>query len=76
MNTVKNITEIEKKAIGNTLDWNKSLISRNLVRMEYSQYPDESETECHKRAMVAFAVFMAVLFVLSAAVVCLIRAKL
>ncbi|HEY3913460.1 MAG TPA: hypothetical protein VGN61_03150 [Verrucomicrobiae bacterium] len=76
MNTVESSTGIEKKAIDNTLGWNKSLISRNLVRMEGAQYPDESETDCHKRVMVALVVFLAMLFVLSAAVVCLIRAKL
>jgi hypothetical protein len=76
MNTVKNITEIEKKAMDTSLEWNKSLISRNLVRMECAQYPDESETECHKRMMVAVVIFLTMLLVLSVAVVCLIRAKL
>ncbi|HEX3719741.1 MAG TPA: hypothetical protein VH595_17450 [Verrucomicrobiae bacterium] len=57
-------------------EWINSLISRNRVRMECVRYPDESEAHCQKRIMAAMWVFVGLLVILSAVVVCLLRSKI
>jgi hypothetical protein len=44
--------------------------------MECVRYPDESEAHCQKRIMAAMWVFVGLLVILSAVVVCLLRSKI
>jgi hypothetical protein len=53
----------------NPAEWNKSLISRKLVRREYVRQPAESENACQKRLIISLCVFLAVIALLSATAV-------
>jgi hypothetical protein len=57
-------------------EWNASLISRQLVRMECLRGAHESEKHCHRRMAVAMGLFLGLLLVLSAAALWLLWMKI